>query len=210
MHDKKRLRAIVGVVAVAMLFIGASVFSQLYGDEIRGLAMYDDTASKLAYIFVTIIAVVFAPISTLPFLPVVSHLWGWVWAGTLSVIGWTIGAQIAFILARRLGRPFVEKIFSFKKLRAFENRLTDRNIFLTVVFLRMIIPVDVLSYSLGLFSEIKSTPFFFATLVGVIPFALIFAYTGGLSPRLQIVIITEIIAVLGIVAIVRKVIHRRK
>jgi len=131
-------------------------------------------------------------------------------AGVLSVIGWVIGAQIAFLLARRLGRPFIERIFSFEKINAFENYFTDKNLFWTVVFLRVITPVDVLSYALGLFSKIKSPTFFFATFIGVIPFAFIFSYAGNLPSRLQIVIFLEIIAFLGILYIVQNAVKNRK
>jgi len=44
----------------------------------------------------------------------------------------------------------------------------------------MTVPVDVLSYVLGLFSRMKSAPYFFATLIGVAPFAFVFAYAGTL------------------------------
>lgn len=210
MQDNKRKETIVGIAIIVFLFIATSLLSQLYGDEILKFVGTENGLSKALYVLVTIFAVVVAPVSTMPLIPLASHLWGWPIAGALSIFGWAIGAQIAFLLARRFGKPFVEKIFSFKKLHAFENYFTNKNLFWTVVFLRMIIPVDILSYALGLFSEIKSTTFFFATLIGITPFAFIFAYAGNLSIRPQIIILVEVLAVLGIVYMVRKVIKNKK
>lgn len=210
MQDKKRLETIAGLAIIVFLFIGTSFLSQLYGNEILKFVGAENSFSKALYVLVTIFAIVVAPVSTVPLIPLASHLWGWPIAGALSIVGWAIGAQIAFLLARRFGKPFVERIFSFKRLHAFENYFTNKNLFWTVVFLRMIIPVDILSYALGLFSEIKSVPFFFATLIGITPFAFIFAYAGNLSIRLQIIFLMEVLAVFGVVYIVRMVIKNKK
>ena len=108
--------------------------------------------------------------------------------------------------SRRFGKPFVEKVFSLDKLHSFENYFTNKNLFWTVVFLRMIMPVDVLSYALGLFSKIRAKSFFLSTLIGVTPFAFIFSYTGGLSTGLQIITFIEILSFLGLVYLIQKVI----
>lgn len=210
MQDKKRIEKLVGLAIIVFLFILTSFLSQLYGNEILKFVGVENGFSKALYVLVTIFAIVVAPVSTVPLIPLAAHLWGWVITGVLSIVGWAIGAQIAFLLARRFGKPFVERIFSFKKLHTFENYFSDKNLFWTVVFLRMIIPVDILSYALGLFSEINPLPFFFATLIGITPFAFIFAYAGNLPIRLQIIILIECLAVFGVVYMVRRVIKKRE
>jgi uncharacterized membrane protein YdjX (TVP38/TMEM64 family) len=77
-------------------------------------------------------------------------------------------------------------------LERFEKTLPEKNIFWTVVMLRLMVPVDVLSYAVGLFSKMKSSTYFWATLLGVIPFAFIFAYTGTLSIWTQFVVCIEV------------------
>ena len=59
-------------------------------------------------------------------------------------------------------------------------------LFLTVVFFRMVIPVDGLSYFLGLFSKMSFKSYTLATVIGITPFALVFAYAGGLNIYYQI------------------------
>ena len=137
-----------------------------------------------------IIATVIAPLSSVPLLPVVSSIYGWFIAGLLSVIGWTIGSVIAFWLARRYGMPLVKKIVSLESINNIEKRIPEDNLFWSIVFLRMVVPVDFLSYLLGLFSHIKYKTYFWATLIGVTPFAFILAYLGTLPLVYQIITFT--------------------
>ncbi len=183
------------IAAIVFLFVFASVFAQQYEDEIRAFVGDDGVLGMAAYVIVTVIAVVIAPVSTLPILPLASGMWGWKIAGALSVVGWTIGAQIAFFLARHFGKSFIEKFVSLKKLTEIENRLPKRHLFLSIVFLRMAIPVDVLSYALGLFSQMTSISYFFATLIGVAPFAFLLAYAGALPVGFQLATILSVMVI---------------
>ncbi|MBI2120221.1 MAG: VTT domain-containing protein [Parcubacteria group bacterium] len=178
--NKDFLKAAFGGVAVALLFVLVSVFADKYQTQMQALVADDSILGMAAYVFLTVFAVIIAPVSTLPLVPLASMMWGWVLAGVLSIIGWTVGGQIAFLLARRFGKPLVKKNVSLDKLHGIEERIPKRHLFWTVVFLRMSVPVDVLSYALGLFSRMKSVPYFFATLIGVTPFAFVFAYAGAL------------------------------
>ena len=141
----------------------------------------------LIYVGLNIFETVFAPLSVFPTIPMASHLWGPVVTALLSIFAWTVGAIIAFALARRYGRPLVENIFSFKKIQHIESLLPERNIFLGIVLLRMVVPVDVLSYALGIFTHIRWKTYILATLMGITPGAFIFAYVGGLSLVSQII-----------------------
>jgi len=51
----------------------------------------------------------------------------------------------------------------------------------------MAIPVDVLSYTLGLFTSISFSRYLLATFIGVIPFAFFFAYAAGFPTVLQVI-----------------------
>ena len=204
LFTKKTISAGLGVLVVILLFILTSYLASVYKQNIKLFVETDGLLGKVGYILITALAVVIAPISTLPLIPLASMLWGWVITGALSVLGWVIGSQIAFILARKYGRPLVEKITSLEKLETFEKNFSQKNMFWIIVFLRMTVPVDVLSYALGIFSEIQQSTFFFATLIGVTPFAFIFAYTGTLSIGNQIIVLTEIATLLGIAYFIKK------
>jgi len=182
---KDQIKAGIGIVLIIVLFFLVSFLVQNDIEMFKGL-INPSFSSMLIYVFITIVAIVFAPISTIPLLPIASSVWGWFLAGILSIIGWTIGALIAFGLARKYGMPLVKRFVSLDKIAKFEKMIPEKNIFWSIVFLRMAIPVDVLSYVLGLFSHIKFRTYFIATLIGITPFAFIFAYVGMLEFRIQV------------------------
>ena len=186
--NKNTILSILGIATILILFILASFIVHTYESEINMLTERGGAFGMIAYIFIVVLAIVIAPISTVPLIPIASSLWGWFMAGVLSITGWAIGAQIAFHLARRFGKPLVEKLISIEKLTKFEERFSKEHIFWTIVFLRIVIPVDILSYAIGLFSNIKSSMYFFATVIGILPLAFVFAYAGTLTVWLQLIV----------------------
>jgi len=204
LFDKNTLITISGIIIVIFLFIFMSFIASKYENEIYAFAEIGGLYGMLVYVFITTIAVVVAPISTIPLIPLATDMWGWFITGILSIIGWTIGAQIAFILARCFGRAVVQKIISIEKLSKFQDRVPDKNLFWSVVFLRVTIPVDVLSYVLGLFSRMKSIPFFLSTLIGVAPFAFVFSYLGELPLGFQVTTILEMLVLVIMIFIFKK------
>jgi len=110
----KKIKGLIEIIIVIALFIFFSYivqtnlefFSDLIGSGIFGMVVY---------VLITIIAIVIAPISTLPLITLPSILWGWFIAGILSIIGWTIGAIIAFVIARKYGVSIVKKFIPIEK-----------------------------------------------------------------------------------------------
>jgi len=160
-------------------------------------------AGMFIYVFVTILAVVLAPVSTMPLVPIASNLWGTFIAAILSIIGWSIGAFIAFIIARIYGAKIVEKIIPLKKLHEYEKLIPQKNIFFGIILLRIIIPVDLLSYALGIFSKVKLRTYMIATVIGIAPFAFIWAYLGKIPFYYQILIFLIVLVVLTIAYFLR-------
>ena len=187
--NKNTILSILGVAVILALFVFLSFITTSYKNEINVLAERGGVFGMIAYVLVTVIAVVVAPISTIPLIPVASGLWGWFVAGVLSIAGWAIGAQIAFQLARSFGKPLIEKLISIERLTRFEKRLSKEHMFWTIVFLRIVIPVDILSYAVGLFSNVGSSVYFFATVFGISPFAFVLAYAGTLTISLQLAVL---------------------
>ncbi|MCF7843448.1 VTT domain-containing protein [Candidatus Gracilibacteria bacterium] len=207
---KKIVGALLGFIAISIVFILMSFLSHTFENEIRQIIGHDTYYSRIIYVLITIFAIVLAPVSTLPLIPIVSNVWGWLVTAILSITGWVIGAQIAFLLARKLGKPFIEKFFSLEKIHSLEGYFTHKHLFWTVVFLRILLPVDLLSYALGLFSKMKSSAFFFATIIGVAPFAFIFSYVGNMSIRLQILTLIETLGAVGLICVIYIIVKKRK
>lgn len=131
-------------------------------------------------------------------------------AGLLSIIGWTIGSMIAFLLARKYGVSLIKKFIPLNKINKLEQKIPKENVFWGIVFLRMIIPVDILSYALGLFSKIKFKRFTLATLIGVSPFAFIWASLGIVPFVLQIVVLSAALIILLVGYLIKTDLKRRK
>jgi uncharacterized membrane protein YdjX (TVP38/TMEM64 family) len=202
--NRKMWGSVLGIVAIGILFIAVALFANTYQYEIQSVVVHDGSIGMILYVLVTAFATVVAPVSALPLIPLAVSMWGWIVTGILSVIGWVIGSQIAFFIARKYGKTVIEKIISLEKIEDFEKHFSAKNIFWTVVFLRMTVPVDILSYALGLFSTMSSTSYFLATVIGVIPFAFIFSYAGSLPPGLQVMTFIEIFFVLALVYVLKK------
>ncbi len=125
-----------------------------------------------------IVSTVVAPVAALPLVPITAPILGPALTGGIAVISWTIGGTIAFLLARHGGRPFLEKYRSIQLLARYESRLSRRAHFMLLIALRMMIPVDVLSYALGFVSTVTLREFVITTVLGVSWFAFAFAYFG--------------------------------
>ena len=182
-YDKKE---IIAFVAVAITFIVSSYFSLRHADFIKEIIEFNGFAGMAAYVLLEIASIVIVPITTFPLLPIAVVLWGSFVAAILNIIGWMIGAAIAFYLARRYGRPFVLRFIKTKHLIHLEKLVPEKNIFWSIVILRVSIPTDILSYTLGLFTNIPINTYLVATFFGLIPFAFIFAYSVSLPVWYQI------------------------
>ncbi len=129
-----------------------------------------------AFIFLMVLSTVVPPITIFPLIPFVGIVLGPFITMVCSVIGWAIGSIISFLIARNLGRPFLARYISLEKIDRWGNKIPEKNEFLTLVILRMITPVDVLSYAVGLFCRIKLWKYSLASFIGVIPFSFVLAY----------------------------------
>ena len=79
-------------------------------------------------------------------------------------------------MARRYGRPFVLRFIDAETIDVIGKHIPARYLFLFVVVARMIVPVDVLSYALGIVAPMSLGSYTVATALGVTPFAVLFAF----------------------------------
>ncbi|HOW43245.1 MAG TPA: TVP38/TMEM64 family protein [Candidatus Omnitrophota bacterium] len=94
------------------------------------------------------------------------------------LLGAVTGSSCTFFIARYAGRSFVEKMLK-GKLKKLDQTLKQRG-FITVLVCRLIplVPYEVLNYGCGLL-EVRFRDYFWATLLGSIPWAFISAYFGS-------------------------------
>ena len=183
---KDKIKAVIPVAIISALFVVSSFYSQKYGEEAKIFVERGGAFGMVAYAVIAIIATVAAPISAAPLIPIAANAWGFVITAALSILGWTTGALIAFAIGRKYGLPLAQKFISVHNLEKLHKHIPQERIFWSVVLLRIMIPVDLLSYALGIFGVLGWRRYTLATIIGITPFAFIFAYLGTLPVSYQL------------------------
>ena len=145
-------------------------------EVIKSFILQNQILGGLVFIFMMVISTVIPPITIFVLIPFVGVILGPFITMIYSVIGWTIGSMIAFMIARYYGRPFLARYVSLEKIDEWEHKIPENGEFFYLIFLRMITPVDILSYAVGLFCRISLLKYSIASFIGVIPFSFVFAY----------------------------------
>jgi len=186
MQKKETYKQWIPLVFVIVLFVLISYFTQQNTQAIKEIISSGGSLGIFIYILITIIAIVAAPLTSIPLIPLVVQVWGIFLTSIFSIIGWTIGSLGAFWVARTFGVSIVSKIESLEKIRVIAKKIPEKKTFWYMIFLRMTIPVDILSYALGLFTNVSWKMFFITTFLGVIPVTFLFAHVGFLPIKMQI------------------------
>src|SRR5216683_7658514 len=112
---------------------------------------------------------------------------GAVWGSAYALIGGDAGALIAFAAGRFLGKSFVEQIVG-DRFQSMLQKIAKHG-FQIIFYLRMVpvIPYNALNLLAGA-SPIAFRDYFWATMIGMIPGTILFAFLGDalwhpLSPR---------------------------
>lgn len=178
----------VGVIGImATTFVAVSYIARINEPVLTTIVQNGNITGVIGFILLTALFVVFViPLDIVFLIPLGALVWGPVPTALMSITGWVLGSVVALGIARSFGVPAVEKMIGLKRIRGIEARIPKQNTFWTVVFLRLIIPVDILSYALGLFSTMAWRPYMIATLIGVTPFGFYFSYAGTLPFWYQI------------------------
>jgi uncharacterized membrane protein YdjX (TVP38/TMEM64 family) len=125
------------------------------------------------------------------------------WGTIYTVIGATISACLAFFLARFLGEDFLEWLLH-RYTPAIEDldEKISREGFWIILFLRVVplVPYDIVNFGAG-FSKIRFWPYFWSTLLGLIPSSIVFNFLGRSlldlrDPRTQLTLALILIVLL--------------
>jgi len=120
-----------------------------------------------------------------PYLPgqilsvVGGYIYG-VWFGTFfNLIGVCLGSLVAFYIARKVGRPLVERMFDAVSLKKFDDFFYKHGVI--IIFLsrtQFFFPNDLISYGSGLIKKLSWKKYLAATFLGYIPHFLLLASVG--------------------------------
>ncbi len=178
-----------------------------YYDNARTFIESSGFYGPLIYGLLMIIAILIAPIPASPLVILAGSLFG-PWLGMLyTLIFATLGAIIAFLIARFLLRNSLSRYYEghhwYKKI---EGR-NDINI-AYLVFLTRLMPqvsFDVVSYLAGL-TKLRASWFAIATFLGMIPIVFLLSFLGSaIEPYLNIILTALlIIFVLYVIYLITK------
>ncbi len=171
-----KLAVLLMLLASAIAFFrftetGRSLTPQAVLDYMESL---DPVVARLVYVLFYIVGtVVLLPGTVLSFGgavlfgPYEGTLWTW--------LGATIGATLAFLVAKLLGRDFVDRLLG-GKLEAFDRRIRDHG-FTGLLILRLVplFPFNGINFGSGL-TSIRLRDYVLATALGIVPGTFVFQF----------------------------------
>lgn len=177
-----KIKALLKLALLLALIGGAYLFFRhtesgraLDGSRLRAfIESVDPALARLLYVLLYVVGtVLLLPGVLLSFIGAV--MFG-VWEGTLYTwIGATIGATLAFLLARALGREFVDQLLG-GKLQALDQRLRQRG-FVGLLIIRLVplFPFNGVNFGCGL-TSLRLRDYVLATALGIVPGTFVYQY----------------------------------
>lgn len=180
-----RRKTIALLVAVVVAFVGLYVAARRYApfvfdsSELRLWIEGFGVFAPLVFIFLQAAQVVIAPIPGQVVALVAGYLFGPVYGTIYSLTGVLIGSAIAFSLAKRYGRSFVERVIDdaiIDRFDAFVERVGAPGLFAFVIIPGL--PDDAICFLSGL-TTWRLRTFLAVIAVGRLPAYVITVYAGG-------------------------------
>jgi uncharacterized membrane protein YdjX (TVP38/TMEM64 family) len=173
------LAALVGAVALGTLAV--ATYAPFLSDPawLRATIAATGPLAPAVFVAVQTLQVVVAPVPGQVLGFVGGYLFGTAAGAVYSLLGVTLGSAVVFVLARRFGRPYVERAVDADALARFDGFVAEHGrAGLFVAFLLPTFPDDLLCVLAGL-SEIRLRTLVALVVVGRAPSFLAVAAAGG-------------------------------
>jgi uncharacterized membrane protein YdjX (TVP38/TMEM64 family) len=170
-------------LAVLVAFLAAAVYYFRFAESGREVSpefvlsrieSHGPITARMIYVAVYIVGTVaLLPGTVLSFAGAV--LFG-PYEGTLYTwVGATIGATLAYLMARLLGREFVERLFA-GRFAAFDQRIRDHGFTgLLIIRLLPLFPFNAINFGCGL-TGIRLRDYVLATAIGIVPGTFVYQF----------------------------------
>jgi uncharacterized membrane protein YdjX (TVP38/TMEM64 family) len=202
------------VVAILLAFRYTHVSARSFtpdrlGNYIRTLGTWGPVIFIALYALRAVILVI--PVGILGLAAGLTYgpLWGW----AVIMVGATLGSCLAFLVARYLGRGFLERFPGLKKGRiGTYDEMSERAGFKLILFLRLIplFQYDAVNFGAGL-SRMRFRDFALGTLIGMAPAGFVVASLGSSLPQpksLQFIVSLGLFALLVLAPVIYKAVRR--
>ena len=176
----RQILPLLALVALGVLFLAwaPEQFGRLDRESVGKLVSQAGWAGPALIVLLMTTAVVASPIPSAPIALAAGAAYGHYAGAAYVAIGSELGALIAFLIARYLGRGPLVTYFGSK---LDHGLLGSQNTLTMVVFMSRLLPFisfDAMSYAAGL-SAIHLWRFLLATLAGIIPASFVLAHFGS-------------------------------
>ncbi|MBP6469910.1 MAG: TVP38/TMEM64 family protein [Chloroflexi bacterium] len=155
----------------------------------QAVALYLDQFGVLASLLLAVIMVLQVIVAAIPGHALMvggSYVYGFWPAFCLSLTTTVVGSQIAFWLARRAGRPLIEKLAPVDLLNKWYDVSAEKGLlFFLFAFMLPIFPADIMNYIAGL-SSLSPRRFFVANLLGRLPGVVMLTAVGAYGFQLSL------------------------
>ncbi len=205
-HTQKNLATIVSnwlpmLVVLALIAATALLWQPISillgsGDEIalKSAMRHLGVGAPLAFLALSVVQIVGAPIPGYPVQFLGGALFGVVWGAIYGTVGMLMGGLLAAWLARRLGRPFIEKHVDATQLDKYEKLTKLESVGLWVIVL--LIPLGDFPYFIAGVSRVKFRTLGAAILLSRGPFTVLIAWVGANSTQAPAWMIGALFAVI--------------
>jgi uncharacterized membrane protein YdjX (TVP38/TMEM64 family) len=211
-------RGIIVKVLILIVFIALCIFFfnhfDLYNffknrERIIGFINSFGPLSVVIFISLQILQVLVAPIPG----EITGFIGGYLYGpalGTLySIIGLSVGSLLAFLLARWLGQPFVEKIPSPATIQKYDYFIEHKGT--AVIFILFFIPgfpKDILSYIIGL-SRLKASTFLLICATGRLTGTILLSLSGSYARSNHNGALATVIAIGVVITVLGSLYHEK-
>jgi len=181
-EGEETMNKLVKVLLIAVVLLALGLFSTKIGIEVLTPETIRDFVLSFGWLAPILYILLYTVRPLFLFPAVILSLTGGLtfgpWWGTLlDLIGASLGAYLAFGLARKAGRDTIQKWMG-KRMQLWDNNL-EQSGFKAIFLLRLIplVPFDAVNYGAGL-SKVRFRDYALATPIGIIPGAFAYNYLG--------------------------------
>ena len=180
-----RKSLLIGLAVVAAAVLSLLTLTDFQPASVESLLRRSGGGAPILFALLMIVGILVSPIPTSPLTVVSPKLFG-LWPGLfLTLVSATIGAAIAFWIARKLGERFFVRFPQYQRFR----HVLPRDATAFAIFLLRLPPsptFDLVSYLAGL-TEISFGQFVVATFLGMIPVTATLCIVGSVTPTVWLV-----------------------
>ncbi|WP_435319846.1 TVP38/TMEM64 family protein [Haloarchaeobius sp. TZWSO28] len=181
--DRRQLLLVVVVVAVGLVLgtvvTGRYLWFLRDPDAIRTVVERFGPLAPLVFVLLQTLQVVVAPVPGQVLAFAAGYLFGAGPGFAYSMTGATVGTYLALLLARRYGRPYVERVVAPDALDRFDDFLGEYGLAgVFVVFLLPGFPDDVICFAAGM-SDLDVRKLVLVSVAGRTPGYLVLVFSGA-------------------------------